>query len=63
MKKYIVFLAGGQTIPVEADYFKIIDGEVHFFINAEKVEDIYVSSTGTIVVPEEKVKKEIKGFE
>lgn len=61
MKTYIVFIPNGESIQVEADYFKVSDGAVHFFKDAEELTDIYVSTSGTVVIAQEKMKK-VKGF-
>lgn len=63
MKVFAVVTSSGETIYIDADYFKVKEDEVHFYIGAEKRADVYVSSHGTVVVPEELVRKEVKGFD
>lgn len=62
MKKYIIYLPSGMTVPVEADRFEIDDEQIKFYKDGKPVEDIYVSSRGSIVIPEELVKKKPAGF-
>ncbi|HKJ34859.1 MAG TPA: hypothetical protein VKA34_23755 [Balneolales bacterium] len=62
MKTFIVIIPNGENLLIEADYFKVSDGAVHFFKDAEELTDVFVSSHGTIVLAEEKMKR-VKGFE
>lgn len=62
MKKYIIYLPSGMTVPVEADRFEIDNDQIKFYKDDKPVEDIYVSSRGSIVIPEELVKKKPAGF-
>ena len=61
MKVFAVITNSGETVFIDADYFKVRDGELHFYIGAEKRSDIYVSALGTIVVPEEIFQKKKMG--
>ncbi len=63
MKIYAVITNSGEIVYIDADYFKVRDGEIHFYIGAEKRSDIYVSSSGTIVVSEEMIHKKAMGDE
>lgn len=63
MKIFAVVTNSGEIIYIDADYFKIRDGEIHFYIGAEKRSDIYVSSSGTIVVPEDIIQKKKMGLD
>ena len=62
MKKYIVYLPSGMTVPVEADRFEEDSGQIKFYKDDKRIDDIYVSSRGSIVIPEELVKKKPAGF-
>lgn len=61
MKEYIVFIPYNESLLIEADYFKVSDGAIHFFKDAEELTDIYVSAEGTVVLAREKL-KQVKGF-